>query len=149
MEAKFKVPHELTGGVYRDGVGLFEPGQEFTIPDAASPIDEDGEFVEAELKAPHHLLIPLNEDADFLLQRTYSGKVPAFNNRGEPVFDRDGEQKLVEDPRRKLLKRFGEEPKQKSSKLLAKERKAALEQKKLEQELAEKAGVVGKGVDQL
>ncbi len=139
MEAKFRVPAEMPGGVYRDGVGLLEPGAEFTIPDAASPIDDDGEFIEDELKAPHHLLVPLNEDADELLQRTYGGQVPLYNLKGEPVFDKDGNQRTQVDPRLKLCKRFGAAPKVESPKLAAKRRKAEAEAKRLEKELEEKA----------
>lgn len=67
QKALFKVPPEMTAGVYREDVGHFKPGMEFTLPDAASPTDEQGNLLPefASLK-----LIPMNEAAVALLQAT-------------------------------------------------------------------------------
>jgi hypothetical protein len=131
MEAKFQVPRELESGVYREGVGLMRPGDIFVIPDGATPIDDEGEYVLDEVKAPHWSLIPLNEDADELLQHTY---------RTTKVKDeKTGEVKDVPHPRFKQLRRFGEGEKKLSPKALAKIRKRQADAEKLEAEKLAKA----------
>ena len=48
---RYRVPPELSPGVYRAGVGFFQPGQVLTLPDGASTKDE----------VPNAALIPLDE----------------------------------------------------------------------------------------
>ena len=142
MQAIFQVPDSLSPGVYREGLGLVRPGESFVIPDAASPMDENYEYIEDELKAPHHALIPLNDDADALLQKTFGGEVPARDSKGELILDEKGNQKMVTDPRKKLLKRFGAQyVKQLTAKGEANARKRAAELEALEKDKRERAGV--------
>lgn len=131
MEAKFQVPKELESGVYREGVGLMRPGDIFVIPDQATPFDDEGEYIEEHIKAPHFSLIPLNEDADKLLQRTYKTM--------QVKDEKTGELKTVEHPRFKQLRRFGDLERKPSEKALAKQRKRAKEAEELERMKAEKA----------
>lgn len=131
MEALFKVPRELEAGVYREGVGLMKPGDTFMIPDGATPIDEDGEYILDEVKAPHWALIPMNKDADELLQKTYATTLVKD--------EKTGEVKKVPHPRFKQLRRFGDHEKKPSAKALANARKRAAEAEKLEAEKLAKA----------
>lgn len=131
MEAKFQVPKELESGVYREGVGLMKPGDIFVIPDPATPFDDEGEYIEEHIKAPHYALIPLNEDADELLQRTYKTM--------QVKDEKTGEVKTVPHPRFKQLRRFGDAEKKPSAKALANARKRAKEAEELEKMKREKA----------
>lgn len=102
--ARFRVTEELDAGVYRAGVGLFRPGDEFELPDAATPgFEEDEPIVEA----PHWTLEPLDQDADDALQEIFGGteKQLRLQPNGTSV------EVEVAKPHAHQLKRFGQKSK--------------------------------------
>lgn len=59
QQYRYRIPPELSPGVYRAGVGFFQPGQVITLPDGASTKDE----------VPNSQLIPLDEASrEYLVQ---------------------------------------------------------------------------------
>lgn len=84
---RFRVPEGMESGVYRAGVGRFGPGQEYEVPDAASPRDENGDPLPYK---PHHLMEPCDDEADACLvanypERAKAGTLARFNGAdGKP-----------------------------------------------------------------
>lgn len=61
---QFLIPSEMAPGVYRAGVGFFEPGQVLTLPDAAS---KEGDVLPSKL-------VPLDKDAHAALVKQHGAK---------------------------------------------------------------------------